>query len=304
MNRQKELPTLWNYYLINFIFRILKKFKLPVWEFYGRQLNKEKKKKLKKYIPESLKLLKELPKDTYYISDTCPIYLLWWQGEEQMPPYVKFCYDQLKRMSCRHPIELINEDNIASYYPEYEKNIKDLLKRNILTIQYFSDILRTSLLHERGGIWIDATIYLNKPIDEIITTKSFYTGRRNYKFIGKINPAMQRFTSFFNAAGKNNHLMNFIKNGLIEALKKYQKIPDYLTIDLLFAIAYDESDYIRNIISQIPPFDGHYIVPFNKEMSKDEINKLIKDNPFFKGNWRTNLDPKNTNTLYGYLCSK
>ena len=52
----------------------------------------------------------------------------------------------------------------ALRYAPFLANI-DLNSRT-LTAASLSDILRISLLHEFGGVWVDATVYCNRPIDE------------------------------------------------------------------------------------------------------------------------------------------
>ena len=49
------------------------------------------------------------------IGETAPIWVCWWQGEEQMPELVKQCYKLLKRYSGRHPVKLLTKDNYQKY---------------------------------------------------------------------------------------------------------------------------------------------------------------------------------------------
>lgn len=49
------------------------------------------------------------------IQDNCPIWVCWLQGEEQMPPLVKGCYESVKAHSGGHPLKLITMDNFTQY---------------------------------------------------------------------------------------------------------------------------------------------------------------------------------------------
>jgi hypothetical protein len=42
-----------------------------------------------------------------------------------------------------------------------------------MTVTHFSDILRFNLLKNNGGLWLDATIFVNKPIPEKYFTPIF-----------------------------------------------------------------------------------------------------------------------------------
>ena len=56
-------------------------------------------------------------------------------------------------------VVILNKENISKYIqiPQftYEK-----LKSGIISIPHFADIIRTKLLYEYGGIWMDATLYM------------------------------------------------------------------------------------------------------------------------------------------------
>lgn len=45
------------------------------------------------------------------IGATSPIWVCWWQGEEQMPDIVKACYHSIQKHACTHPVILITSEN-------------------------------------------------------------------------------------------------------------------------------------------------------------------------------------------------
>lgn len=96
------------------------------------------------------------------IGKTAPIWICWWQGEEQMPELVKQCHKLLKRHSDTHSVKLLTKDN----YQEYIKlppRIIMLFQTGTITIPQFSDIMRMYLISTYGGIWIDSTYWITRP---------------------------------------------------------------------------------------------------------------------------------------------
>ncbi len=96
------------------------------------------------------------------IPDDAPIFILWFQGEEQMPPIVRLCYERAKRFCLNHPVILLNRENLKNYI-DVPQIVYDKLDTGKFTIQFFADLIRNILIAKYGGIWMDATIYLSSP---------------------------------------------------------------------------------------------------------------------------------------------
>lgn len=61
------------------------------------------------------------------ISADCPIWVMWWQGEENMPPIVKRCVASIRANSGQHPVNVLSRDNYSDYIqlpPHSAKNSK------------------------------------------------------------------------------------------------------------------------------------------------------------------------------------
>lgn len=97
-----------------------------------------------------------------------------------MPPLVYSCYTSILRNAGTHPVHLVTMENYQNYVeiPEY---IIEKLEKGIITWATFSDIMRVSLLARWGGIWLDSTIYLMKPLPNLMyENSSFLLGIRQY----------------------------------------------------------------------------------------------------------------------------
>ena len=87
------------------------------------------------------------------------IWVMWWQGVEGMPPIVRACWNQLNKVSSSHKIILITKENWRNYIqlPNY---IIEKVNKGKITLTHFSDIIRIYLLNYYGGLWIDATVWV------------------------------------------------------------------------------------------------------------------------------------------------
>lgn len=106
------------------------------------------------------------------------IWVMWWQGAEQMPPIVRTCYGSLLRHSRVLDVVLITRDNVADYV-----KIPDVMQRKLdegnITLAALSDYVRVSLLSDYGGIWIDSTMFFVRDIPEAAVASTFFTIRRS-----------------------------------------------------------------------------------------------------------------------------
>jgi hypothetical protein len=91
------------------------------------------------------------------------IYILWFQGFNNAPYVVKKCVESWKYYNKDWKIILLDRTNIDKYI-KIEKYI-DLSKKKLL-LAHESDIIRLCLLKKYGGLWVDSTVFCNKPLDD------------------------------------------------------------------------------------------------------------------------------------------
>ncbi len=91
------------------------------------------------------------------------IWTCWFQGQANAPELVRKCLTSWKDQNPGWDFRCLDARTALRYAP-FLANI-DLNSRT-LTAASLSDILRISLLHEFGGVWADATVFCNRPIDE------------------------------------------------------------------------------------------------------------------------------------------
>lgn len=136
--------------------------------YIGYYLNKNYKHILDKYSKVRTILGRKL-------SNNIPIYFFWYQGWNNTP-IIKNNYNTLKRF-CGKRVIFISSENVEEFI-HLPKIIYEKLECGMISYTHFADIVRMTLIAERGGIWIDATTFVCKNISEkqenlaIITRKS------------------------------------------------------------------------------------------------------------------------------------
>ena len=93
------------------------------------------------------------------------VYVYWAQGIENAPELVKACVQSLKDWLPEREIILLTADNLADFVQLPEAVMEQYRSGRIGATQ-LSDCIRTSILSERGGTWIDATVFLSGKVPE------------------------------------------------------------------------------------------------------------------------------------------
>jgi hypothetical protein len=95
---------------------------------------------------------------------------IWTFWSVKSPSYfASFCIERWKALHPDYQVIVINEDNIVEYLPEFDMT---LFNHPLLPIQNVSDLIRLSLLENYGGVWLDASVFIEDRIDEIIDIQS------------------------------------------------------------------------------------------------------------------------------------
>ena len=236
-----------------------------------------------------------------------PIWVCWFQGEENMPELCQVCYNQLKKVlpecSELHLITLAN-------YEQYVEKVE----RGIITYTHFSDILRWALLEKWGGLWIDSTVFCSKDIsNEFLLKPEFWSVKLNEIYdtacFGQVVSNCQ-WSGFLLKSQPNSILVRFVLESTLLYWEKHNIIIDYFIENLIIKIAYENINSIKEIIDNIIP-NNDKIYNLHNLMDKKFDNEiycgLIKNTTFFKLTWKKKYS-KNTDkgdsTFYGYMLKK
>lgn len=158
---------------------------------------------------------------------------MYWESET-LPEEVQIFVDKIVRENPVYQVTVINNLNIQHYLPDLHFVHRDMRP------SHKSDVIRLELLHRYGGIWMDATIILNRTMDELLAVNiddrydliAFY---RDSSTLDKAYPVIE---SWFLAAPKNNafiarwlHFFRpIVEVGADEFFRRLLALPNYETI--------------------------------------------------------------------------
>lgn len=90
---------------------------------------------------------------------------MWLQGFSNAPYIVKRCLKSWEDKNPSWNLVTLDEKNISEYL-----DLESITRKNsgLISRQASSDIIRINLLNKYGGIWVDATCFCLKPLDDWI----------------------------------------------------------------------------------------------------------------------------------------
>ncbi len=183
------------------------------------------------------------------IGPTSPIWVCWWQGEEQMPEVVRLCYRSIRQHACQHPVVLLTEENQGQYL-HLPSEVWCKYRDGIVSPTHLSDIARVYLLREYGGIWMDATILLVEDVDSIVDIHSPYWSYRHVTPYNNVCKGL--WTSNFQASSKGHIVPAYLYESLVHWWEHNDKLFTYLQFDYFFRLGYDHLPAMRHAIDQLP----------------------------------------------------
>ncbi|MBQ0101893.1 MAG: hypothetical protein KBT31_03755 [Firmicutes bacterium] len=179
-----------------------------------------------------------------------PIFVMWWQGEENAPEIVKKCLESIRLHAGTHPVIIVDQYNVNKYLdiPEY---ISQKALNGQMCLAHFSDYIRISLLNNYGGLWLDSTLFVAYDIPEEYFTMPIYTCN-SVRSGMKAFVSAGRWATFCLGSWKDTLFTRVIKESFECYWKDNNSAIDYLMFDYLIDIAYSELQPIRESIDAIP----------------------------------------------------
>lgn len=241
----------------------------------------------------------ELPPEKTINIKNLPIWVFWYQGKAQMPPLVKICYESVKRNACGRPVHLLDKENMHNYVdiPNY---IIECAKDGNISMANLSDVLRLLLLAKYGGHWLDATLYVNKPLKEEGLNPYFETIKMPVLQKGTISDYRWATFCLYATPGASTRcsfrdvMLAYFRDG-------HKRVIDYLLIDYTFQMMYERCTDFRHIIDERPR-KNEYTYALVKVLNEPYDPKYFeqwKKQQFFKLNWRVKL--KDGDTIFHWL---
>lgn len=243
------------------------------------------------------------------IDPKSPIWVMWWQGEDNAPCIVRLVLQSIRKHAEGHPVILITKNNYQNYTKTAYSFYKYVLSGQI-TLTHFSDYMRFELLYLHGGFWFDATLLMNEGIPEWVYKQRVFSIKQGDVLPKGVNwdPCWSKsWTAYCWGGCSGDPLFKYILD-FLNMYHQYENIMiDYLLIDRIIQLAYDYNNDAKSAIDSIPVnnTDCLSLCPaLNKH--EPEIN-LNKDTFLFKLTWKQKFslsDNENNPTIYSNLLNK
>lgn len=244
------------------------------------------------------------------IKEDCPIWIMWYQGEENLPTIAKAAIKHTRAHAGNHPIIFLTKDNIRQYVsasPIWDDMIFKYVEQEKIIKAHFADLCRVCLLYTYGGVWLDSTLKLNTDIDNLIKGMPFTSGKRKDVVVSGTDSFTEgKWITYFIASSKGNLMLKFIFEVLLAQLKKEGRFIDYFMLDYSFVTAYNEIPYVKKIVDPVPALPNRFrdlMIRINDEFSQTEYDRLCSEMPFYKMSYKPKLEKYTEDgklTYYGY----
>lgn len=242
------------------------------------------------------------------ICDEYKIFVLWWQGEEAMPPIIHTTIASIKAASNKEVV-LITLKNVKEYI-----NIPDYIWQKYCSKKmgaaHFADYTRMALLEKYGGLWIDSTVLCTGKLPNWIYEQDFFTIRaieyttnildEKYVAKGRWN------TQVFGTNKKGHPFFSSIRSLLEQYWKEHNYMIDYLLFDDFILYVYNTNPFIREAIDSVPLSNKkmHTLLPLmNSPFDKKRWEDLTSNTFMFKLTYKGNYNEKSNNltTFYHHI---
>lgn len=242
-----------------------------------------------------------------------PVWVCWWQGEENAPPIVRACINRMRKcLPETAQLHIITWDNLNDYVklPDY---IFDKFDKGLITNIHMTDILRYALVSTYGGAWIDSTVFLSDKIKEKLPeylSRPYFTQRfKSWEECPK-EACRGKWCNFFFMGQSTNPLFPYVYNALLLWWQKHDRLIDYVIVDYILWAGYCGVPAIRESIDAVEP-NNHNIWLMEKHLNEpfvqEEYEKLLSCNSFFKLSYKGKLSEQTEDgkqTVYGYLLEE
>ena len=179
---------------------------------------------------------------------------------------------------------LLSKDNLAQHVvlPNF---VMRKLDAGLITLAQFTDIVRVHLLHQHGGLWLDATVYVSQEIPDAVFAP-FFTIRhqRIVKYA-----ALGRWTGFALGGQKGGALFAFLSAAICKYWERQNLLIDYYLLDYLINLADRCFPAAHGIIeSNAWTDDGIFELAgvLNQEHDEEELAKVTTRSVFHKLSWK------------------
>lgn len=210
----------------------------------------------------------------YKNSGKFPVWMCWWQGEENAPDIVKKCINSVRKHidNTKCELHIITFENWNKYVT-FSEPIIEKFNSGKITMTTLSDRLRMELLYRYGGMWLDATYYITDDrIQNILSDDAFFTIKfKNALWDDDVTKGRWSGNCLKGPAGFS--LFGFVMEAFDEYYRYMDKLIDYFMIDYFIAVAYENIPQVKAEIDACAASNPSALI-FN---NSDNCNKIYRE---------------------------
>ena len=198
------------------------------------------------YLQPYAAAVRDIPEDQPDHADPHRIFTLWLQGEEQAPPLVRACLDSIRRHG---DAELVVLDERSLFdWIDLPAEVIRKWKEGKLKAAHFADICRVELLYRHGGVWMDATCYLDAPFPAWLWESDFFV----YQGGDTLSGAYGGIQNCFIRGTKDAYLLKVWRAAILAYWASEDSALDYFIHQLLFCQALDANPRAAALYAAMP----------------------------------------------------
>lgn len=226
-----------------------------------------------------------------------PIWVFWWQGEENAPLLIQRCIQSIRRHASGHPVKVVDQHNYMDFV-SLPPHILQKREAGIISLTHFSDILRMALLAEYGGLWLDATIYVTGSLERAFQGELFTVRNPNPE---DENISHWEWSVFAMGGSAGCSLFSKVRDLLYKYWQDNDFLVDYYVFDYMVRLVVDNCPAIRETLNEIES-NNRDIYYYQQHFSESADQYTEKDTWLYKLSWKGSYDivtPTGEETLYG-----
>ena len=203
------------------------------------------------------------------------IFVYWKQGFGNAPLIVKKCLESVKRNAGDYSVLCLSEDNLNDYVMLPQHVIKKH-EKGLIGEAHFSDIVRANLIYRYGGVWLDATCFLSRPIDDYVTESPFFMFQ-NTK-LGCISPI--KCSNWFIKGSAGSTLLKAVLNFIYSYYQNFDVVVHYYLFHLILSLIVDERKDLAKEWYEMPfvcNMNPHvFLFSLEKKYSANEYKQILQ----------------------------
>ena len=255
-----------------------------------------------KFLNEDIKGCKILKKDFN-------VFVMWFQGENNMPEIIHECYNSILCNIKEYKVVLLTESNFESFIQLPDFIIKKY-KDGIISRTHLSDIIRTGLLAQYGGLWIDSSVYLFSSLQDVYYNSLFICPngttdllKKGWKYLYEDSNGWNEWMMATNEKGSG--IFKYLYNALIDYWERENILIDYFIFDFFIYKFFKNNKYFHEYIRNLPLNNcrcNDLLYLLNKKCTQKRLKKFYdnSDTVLYKLSYKKQIKNQN-GTFYDFL---